>query len=192
MGSRLLTAIVAVAAAVGLASCGGGDGPSVQANSTDSTTTAPSTTTTTAPSTTTTAAVPAPAGMAYVSYRGLRLTVPADWPVHDIAQDPTTCVRTDAHAVYLGEQGPKPDCAAQAVGRTETLQLEPLGPSTQSDSDRASQPTTINGLAARADPAPDANGALTVVFPDLQVVVIITYRADPGLASQILESATPG
>jgi len=130
--------------------------------------------------------------MAYVSYRGLRLTVPAGWPVNDLVAHPTTCARTDEHAVYLGEQGPKPNCPAQVVGRTETVQVEAFGASTQSESDRASQPLTINGLAARVDPAPDANGALTAVFPAQQIVVIVTYRADPGLASRILDSVTPG
>ncbi|MEU3345738.1 glycoside hydrolase domain-containing protein [Streptomyces sp. NPDC006700] len=60
-----------------------------------------------------------------VSYRGHTFTVPAGWPVVDLDQEPTACVRFDRHAVYLGIPGEQQDCPARAVGRTEVLWVQP-------------------------------------------------------------------
>ncbi|WP_225074312.1 glycoside hydrolase domain-containing protein [Streptomyces sp. CoT10] len=60
-----------------------------------------------------------------VSYRGHTFTVPAGWPVVDLDQEPTACVRFDRHAVYLGTPGEQQDCPARAVGRTEVLWVQP-------------------------------------------------------------------
>ena len=43
--------------------------------------------------------------------------VPGDWPVFDLAADPSTCVRFDVHAVYLGHPGADMNCPAGLVGR---------------------------------------------------------------------------
>ncbi|MFI5694727.1 glycoside hydrolase domain-containing protein [Kribbella sp. NPDC051586] len=61
-----------------------------------------------------------------VSYRGYSLTVPADWRVVDLAANPTTCVRTDQHAVYLGTPGWDQQCPSHVIGRTESIVIEPL------------------------------------------------------------------
>src|SRR5438270_11006548 len=50
-----------------------------------------------------TAANHQPAAEQQVSYLGLTFSVPADWPV--VTLGPTTCVRFDQHAVYLGTPG---------------------------------------------------------------------------------------
>ncbi|MEU6475657.1 glycoside hydrolase domain-containing protein [Streptomyces sp. NPDC047017] len=60
-----------------------------------------------------------------VAYRGHTFTVPADWPVVDLAADPTACVRFDRHAVYLGDPGERQDCPAHVTGRTEALWVQP-------------------------------------------------------------------
>lgn len=60
-----------------------------------------------------------------VRYRGATVTVPASWPVFDLARSPGTCVRFDRHAVYLGRPGPLQRCPAHLVGRSEALLLEP-------------------------------------------------------------------
>ncbi|MGW5123096.1 glycoside hydrolase domain-containing protein [Streptomyces sp. NPDC004069] len=60
-----------------------------------------------------------------VTYRGHTFTVPAGWPVVDLDQEPTACVRFDRHAVYLGTPGEQQDCPARAVGRTEALWVQP-------------------------------------------------------------------
>jgi hypothetical protein len=112
--------------------------------------------------------------------------VPTGWPVHDLATEPRACVRADQHAVFLGTQGPNASCPAQIFGRTETVQLEALSTAPAGDSSRATQATVLNGLRARVDPDPNTNGALTTVFPDQGVVIIITYRDSAALAQQIL------
>ena len=61
-----------------------------------------------------------------VVYRGARIVVPASWPVYNLKAAPTTCVRFNRHAVYLGTPGPNERCPAHAVGRTEALLLSPL------------------------------------------------------------------
>ena len=47
-----------------------------------------------------------------VTFQGYRLVVPASWPVYRLATAPTTCVRFDRHAVYLG----RPVRAAELLG----------------------------------------------------------------------------
>jgi hypothetical protein len=186
-----LAALVAVFA-VALASCGGGEGPSVRAEL-DTTTSSSTTSTTTEPGPTTTTSTSTPpttvAGVGQiVTFGGISLRVPADWPVHALASDPTQCVRFDIHAAYLGQQGPNANCPAHLIGRTEAVQIEQLDSATQLDAAQATQPLTINGLNARSDPDPDSNGALTVVFPDQQVVVILAYGTGRAIAEQILAS----
>ncbi|QNE20436.1 DUF1906 domain-containing protein [Kribbella qitaiheensis] len=61
-----------------------------------------------------------------VSYRGYQVTVPAGWPVVDLAKDPTACVRYDRPAVYLGTSKSQADCPAHLAGRSEGIVLEPL------------------------------------------------------------------
>jgi hypothetical protein len=64
-------------------------------------------------------------GMQTVEYLGVAFDVPADWAVHDLANDPTTCVRFDVHAVYVGTPGADMRCPAGLVGRTDSLLVEP-------------------------------------------------------------------
>ncbi|WP_350276292.1 DUF1906 domain-containing protein [Kribbella sp. HUAS MG21] len=75
-----------------------------------------------------------------VSYRGYQVTVPADWPVVDLAANPTACVRLDQPAVYLGRSTEQANCPAHLVGRSSGLILEPL---------TTTQPST-DGLLRRA------------------------------------------
>jgi len=60
-----------------------------------------------------------------VRFDGATISVPASWPVYDLARDPRTCVRFDRHAVYLGHPGADQDCPAHLVGRTTALLIEP-------------------------------------------------------------------
>jgi hypothetical protein len=172
------------ALALAAAACGGGDGPSVRAD-TATTSSSSSTTSSTAPSTTTTSTTTPPAPPVtppgtgqIVRYAGLAFRAPTSWPVHDLVNEPKTCARLDQHAVYLGEEGANAVCPAEIKGITETVQVEPIDARSQLAAARATWPTTINGLPARIDPKPDLNGALTVVLPNQNVVVILTYVHD--------------
>ncbi|MFG1602461.1 glycoside hydrolase domain-containing protein [Actinoplanes sp. NPDC049265] len=63
-----------------------------------------------------------------VTYQGRHYTVPAGWPVHNLDDEPATCVRLDQKAVYLGRPGADQDCPANAIGRTEAILIPPPRP----------------------------------------------------------------
>jgi len=62
-----------------------------------------------------------------VNYRGYQLDVPRSWPVYDLARTPSSCIRFDRHAVYLGAATAAQTCPAHLVGQTEALWIAPLG-----------------------------------------------------------------
>ena len=134
-----------------------------------------------------TPAVAAP-GARFVTAYGVRLTVPADWPVYDLAADARRCVRTDRHAVYLGHAGADQQCPTQVVGRVETVQIEPLDAQTPPDVGLATASSDLNGVAVQLDPASDTTHAVVAVVPTDRVAVTITFETDRGLAEQILQS----
>ncbi len=73
-----------------------------------------------------TAAANAPLSEKTVSYLGHTFPVPYSWQVIDLRARPTTCVRFDRHAVYLGRPGADEDCPARGAGRrTGALLIEP-------------------------------------------------------------------
>ncbi|MFB6894556.1 DUF1906 domain-containing protein [Kitasatospora sp. NPDC056327] len=51
--------------------------------------------------------------------------MPESWQVVDLTADPTSCVRFDRHAVYLGTPGSEQNCPAGLTGRTEALLVQP-------------------------------------------------------------------
>lgn len=67
------------------------------------------------------AATSAADGSRTVTYRGASVTVPAGWPVRDLAGRPG-CVRFDEHVVYLGDPS-RSTCPPHLVGRTEAVHL---------------------------------------------------------------------
>ena len=60
-----------------------------------------------------------------VHYRGEEIAVPASWPVHRLAKEPSRCVRLDRRAVYLGQPSAVQRCPARAVGRARAILIEP-------------------------------------------------------------------
>lgn len=60
-----------------------------------------------------------------VRYHGVRLRVPASWPVFHVSARSRTCVRFNRHAVYLGVPGSNQLCPQQAIGRTEAILVTP-------------------------------------------------------------------
>lgn len=96
-----------------------------------------------------------------VSYLGLTFDVPASWPV--VTLTPTTCVRFDRHAVYLGTPGATQDCPAKAVGRAEGLLVQPAtgATTTTSTDDTVSQIITVTTPTATVT-APYAGDRATV------------------------------
>lgn len=65
-------------------------------------------------------------GLKTVTYLGRSFQVPYSWPVIDLTAYPSTCVRFDVHAVYLGRPSGEQQCPAHGAGRrTGALLIEP-------------------------------------------------------------------
>ena len=57
---------------------------------------------------------------------GYSIRVPASWSVHDLTADPSTCVRLDVNAVYLGHPGTDQHCPPRVLGSADALLIQPL------------------------------------------------------------------
>lgn len=67
----------------------------------------------------------APSSARVVHFQGETVRVPAGWPVIRLAQRPSTCVRLDRRAVYLGSPRPEQRCPASAMGRRRAILVDP-------------------------------------------------------------------
>jgi hypothetical protein len=105
-------------------------------------------------------------------YRGYALRAPASWPVFDLARSPSTCVRFDRHAVYLGSPGARQSCPAHAAGRTEAILVRPL------DAGAAA--------GAHGQITPGAGAIDTFAVPAASVVVTATWSRSRGLVSALV------
>jgi hypothetical protein len=113
-----------------------------------------------------------------VSFRGYRLSVPSSWRVYDLARDPSTCVRFNRHALYLGDPSAHERCPAHAVGRTGAILLSPLA---------ARGATNGRAGVASAAPVPSAGGsAASFVVESAGLVATATWSDDRALVSRIL------
>jgi hypothetical protein len=137
--------------------------------------------------------------MKTVVYHGYEFQVPASWPVYRLDQHPTTCVRYDVHAVYLGTPGTDMQCPAGLVGRTQTVSVIPSATVAAGSGSAAvyqrQQPDGVGGTEVRALPAvrgaitqnPDEH-ALRVALgaASLGATVLATYGTDPAVVEQVL------
>src|ERR1700733_13712760 len=112
---------------------------------------------------TTTSATAEKAAMKTVVYHGYEFQVPASWPVYRLDQHPSTCVRYDVHAVYLGTPGANMQCPARLVGRTQTVSVIPsttvAAGSGSAAVDQRQQPDSIGN--AEVGTVPAVRGAIT-------------------------------
>ena len=99
-----------------------------------------------------------------VSYREASVTVPADWPVKEMAGRPG-CVRMDRQAVYVGDPS-RVTCPADLVGRVPAVHL----------TTRAAQGVTSPDRVALSDDSP--------------VAVVVSAGDDEVLAQAIAGSVT--
>jgi Domain of unknown function (DUF1906) len=134
-----------------------------------------------------------------VSFGGIELRVPANWPVYRLDLHPATCVRYDIHAVYLGTPGVNQQCPAHLVGRTQTISIVPgAAPATPPSriGDQRAQLGMTGGTQVGSLPsvrAPLVQNAEQHVFRVAVgaadgTTVVATYGASPGPAEQILTS----
>ena len=176
-------ALLGVALAVLLTACGDSS-PSVSVQQAATTTTGA---VVVVPSTTSTTVIGTPATRT-VTYQGVQFQVPGSWPVYDLATDTKRCVQYGQHAVFLGAQGPDPDCPARGIGRTEAVQVQSLSGGTKLSEGLATTAATINGLTVRLDPNATAAGTLTAVLPTQNLLITIAFSTDRASADQILQS----
>ncbi len=106
-----------------------------------------------------------------VDYRGARVVVPASWPVYDLRTQPTTCVRFNRHAVYLGAPGANQRCPAHAVGRTEAVLIAPLAHAART--------------GAAGSPLPGSSATVTVRTLG-STIITATWRRHPGVIARAL------
>lgn len=117
-----------------------------------------------------------------VGYRGVRVSVPATWPVYNLSADPARCVRLDRHAVYVGTPGPRQHCPARALGRTEALVLQPLGGGPMLPGTRVVTTTGLSRLRLAATVIHTWRVAVT----DARVLITATYQRRPAMVLHAL------
>ncbi len=134
------------------------------------------------------ATVPTSGNWKEVRYSNVVFEVPSAWPVIDLTANPRRCALFDVHAAYLGHQGAEAVCPAQAIGRTDAVQVEPFDTRSQPHLLPSAAVATIHGQ--RVVMQPDASATLSVVasFSRLGVTVTATYLGDPATANRIVDS----
>jgi hypothetical protein len=112
-----------------------------------------------------------------VRFGGYTIDVPAGWPVYRLDRDPTTCVRYDRNAVYLGHPGPDQLCPAHLVGRvaTITLQVPPAAGRAAPGGPAASVPAAFPEVGN----LPQVGGPVRADSPDHQLYAGVQH---PGLS----------
>jgi hypothetical protein len=127
-----------------------------------------------------------------VSYQGLQFDVPASWPVYDLAANPTTCVRFDVNAVYLGHPSDQMQCPAVIVGRADAVLVEPTdgAPAAAGVTAAAAGPTTeaVNDLQAQVVDGGSVTSQVEASFAPVGVSATLTFRDSDATAQQILRS----
>jgi hypothetical protein len=124
-----------------------------------------------------------------VTFHGYKVEVPTSWPVIDLTRNPSTCVRFNVHAVYLGHPGANQSCPARVLGRTEALLVEPMDASSRG---RVRADTTWAPRGMAAVPAIPANASHEVTVGVSQAGVLVTgsYGDDRGTLENVLDGAT--
>jgi len=119
-----------------------------------------------------------------VSYAGVTFRVPATWTVYDLAKKPSTCVRFDRHAVYLGTPAADQNCPARAVGRTEALLVQPTA--TVAAGTRPAAATL--GARQSVTAASATDGLLAATLGAARLTVTATFGERSALARDIVAS----
>src|ERR1700722_19234655 len=124
-----------------------------------------------------------------ISYGGLKVSVPARWPVYWLNKDPNQCVRFDQNAVYVGTPGVNQECPAGLVGRHDTISI--AGPAAGNAPLEAGRLALTEGKPAAAlapgtivrDPSLHE---FAVAMPAASPSVDATYGTDPALVERAL------
>jgi len=139
-----------------------------------------------------------------VIYHGYEFRVPASWPVYRLDEHPTSCVRYDINAVYLGTPGVNMHCPATVIGRTQTITVIPgvtvaAGSGTEITYLR-DQPDGVGGTRVGSLAAVHSTIIANASQHELRaaigaallgVTVLGTYGADPAVTEQVLHTLRP-
>ena len=148
----------------------------------------------------------APPAMKTIVYAGYELRVPASWPVYRLDENPSTCVRYDVHAVYLGTPGANEKCPAWIIGRTQTVSVIPstqvaAGSGPEISYQRA-QPFQAGAAPVASLPAVDGAVMQNAEQHELRVTlgapaqgtgatIVATYAGSSAAVEQVLASLAP-
>ena len=113
---------------------------------------------------------------------------PADWPIYDLEADPSTCVRFDVHAVYLGHPGADMRCPASVSGHAASVLVEPLDGRDHPRARRRRAADEVNGLAVEIDPTATVEAQVRAELPTAGLAVTVTFEDSPDAAQEILQS----
>jgi hypothetical protein len=142
-------------------------------------------------------AAPPAKGTKTVAYGGYEFQVPASWPVYRVDKNPQTCVRYDAHAVYLGMPGANMRCPAGLIGRTETVSFVPGQHAAAGSGSESSAPVRPAGSEIQRLATIHATITQDTVTHEMQVAlgataagatVTGTYGTDPAVVKQVLDT----
>lgn len=123
-----------------------------------------------------------------VGYGAYRIDVPASWPVIDLTAAPSTCVRFDRNAVYLGTPSTDQDCPAHLFGAADALLIEPAqGAVLEAD---VPVVTAATGTAVQVPATASVTHRFAVEVPDAGVTVLASFGSDPHAATGMLDSAS--
>jgi len=117
-----------------------------------------------------------------VRYHAYSVVVPAGWPVYNLADDPTACVRFNRDAVYLGRPGSEQDCPSHSVGRTEAILIEPLTTSSPGAAGTTAAIAPAAGLPAQGG----QSSAGQLILSAHRVGVIATWHDRPSIVERAL------
>jgi hypothetical protein len=126
-----------------------------------------------------------------IRYHGYRIAVPGAWPVFNLAKSPTTCVRFNRHALYLGQPGAEQQCPAHAVGRTEAILVQPVAAAGASATAGALPGQALPPVTTRAA-EPASGSAATLALPRNGLVVTATWATRPNLIKRALRVRSLG
>ncbi len=127
-----------------------------------------------------------------VTYHGITLTVPADWPVYRLVNDPTRCVRFDHNAVYLGTPAGNQNCPASAVGQAGAVLVQPLDAAGVSHAMAGLAPAELDGRLVGVAAQNAVQPGYTMVAPEAHAEVVVTSGADAAVTSAIRKSIRAG
>jgi hypothetical protein len=122
-----------------------------------------------------------------ITYAGLSVTVPASWPVVDLAKTPKACVRVDRHALYLGRPAADQDCPARAMGHTEALLLTPAAALRGTEAGLAAAVSDIGTAPALTAQARQL-GQFAQTFAAARVTALASFGAHPETVQAALAS----